>query len=214
MLFNAAHGLFTAHFHYRFTVDRRPTTVATLHRGRCVGRSKDLGDSGPPCQTDSLVIAAISAPKGRPFRRDRARAEALAKCMKRLGLNKDERKPLWAAYFAQIKGPVLRRCIGVITTCEVGHRHRVEAIRPRLEEATTASGRRVYAVPYPDDVFFPSARERCGFPADDGFACEKPTLERKHRYLYEVTLPVGRAARRRGAVSRANRTIVDDDIPF
>ena len=179
-------GQFTIHFHVpsRAALKRRnpPRIVsATLHRGVGCQRRDPSESGGYICGADSAAHAEITNPKTRPFRRDRGRAEALAKTMRRLGLNRPERTHLWRSYFALINGPLPRRCIGVVTTCREGHRHLIHFV--------------------PDSIF-PDHREFCGAAvkaseaSPAGQACGLATLAAKHRYLYAVDLPEGRRARR------------------
>lgn len=181
-------GAFVIHFHFPIDRGRRRPVVATLHRGPCVDRmTTGANELGLPCRADSPAVAEITNPKTRPFRRDRARAEALAKCMSRLGLNREERTVLWQAYFSQIHGPLARVCVAVETRCPVGHRHVVKAIH--------AGG---WANPSPKTtMLFPSAREFCAAKTDAGTACEQRTIEAKHRYIYRAFLPEGKLALRR-----------------
>lgn len=189
-------GLFTAHFHippasacspWRLGGDVKRVVAASLHRGAsCLRDPQGPGDPGG-CRADSGAWAEITCARRRPFRRDALRAAALAKCMGRLGLNKNERLHLWLAYFAQVN-VIPRRCVAVVTTCPAGHRHRVEAITPNTITGFGA-------------VYFGSAREFCGARVDFGHkACEQPTIEAKHRYLYAVDLPEGARAKRRRLV--------------
>lgn len=197
-------GLFTVHFWIRPPVDPvgqrwpRRMVVATLHRGACIDRvTAGVNAEGLPCGADSPAVAEITTAKRRPFRRDVARSEALAKAMLRLGLNKEERVHLWRSYFGQVNvSGVPRVCVGVETRCPAGHRHIVKAIGQLIWDKRFGGEQR---------ALFPSAREFCGYvvivgqpPA--GTVCEQPTIEAKHRYLYEVTLPPGRAERRRRAL--------------
>lgn len=205
-------GPFVAHFHIPPPIRtdygrgdwQRRYIVAALHRSTCAGRLRG-GMGEVDCQTDSAAVVKITAPTGRPFRRDRARAEALAKCMGRLGLNREERVHLWQAYFSVIHGPVPRVCVAVETRCPAGHRCVVPAIT-----GPTGEG------------YFGSAREFCSAQADHApmrrpLKCEQPTIESRHRYLYRAILPEGRRGRRQRQIEAAApkvkpSAIVDDDF--
>lgn len=193
-------GLFTAHFHLPRRVPYHPSyVVATLHRGGCIMRLDPVAD-GRLCAADSPAVVKITLPKRRPVRKATARTAALAKAMRRLGLNREERAHLWRAYFAQV-AVLPRRCVAVVTTCQNGHRVAVAGIGPF-------------------GTLFPSAREFCSFKLIDGRRCEWSTIEAKHRYLYVVDLPLGRRARRRRALEEIAAPIVvplpplDEDVPF
>ena len=199
--------------------DARHRVVASLHRGPCTARTEDV-----PCVADSMAVAEITRPAGRPFRWAAMRTQGLFKAMVRLGLSKDERRPLWGSYFAQINGPLPRKCVAVITTCLIGHRHRIEAIQP--DDASVKPWTRTEArlINHAGGVLFPSDREFCGhvltledMPKHRGLPgnlCGLATLTAKHRYLYTVALPEGKAAKRRAQAAHRPVDTSGDDVLY
>ena len=194
-------GHFTAHFdHQRFY------TRTSLHRGPCPKPAE--GKPRVECAADSKVTAKLSLParfqrdfekESRaaafaagaralgltieiprpPDARPTMRARGLAKCMRRLGLSREERTHLWQAYFSQV-AVLPRTPIAWVTTCEAGHKMLVACDSvPNLRLGP------------PITCYFKTGGE----PAGLGL-CGRPTLPIKNRALYTVELPKGRRQRK------------------
>ena len=173
--------------------DARHRVVASLHRGPCTARTEDV-----PCVADSMAVAEISRPAGRPVRLEAMRTQALFKAMLRLGLSKAERRGLWLSYFAQINGPLPRRWVAVILRCPDGHRQRLSW----LEDGPGKDAREI------------SVPGFCGERLEDGRSCELPPDRSKDRPLFTVTLPEGKAAKRLAADQRKPVGTSGDDVPY
>ena len=235
MILDTPVGLYTIHFHIpppsacepwvqprvfggTATADRKRVVTASLHRGGAEACHRDPQGPGDPggCRADSAVYAEITCARRRPFRRDVARAAALAKAMARFGLNREERTHLWRAYFSRINGPLPRRCVAVITICPAGHKNRVEGVPLDrvLHDPEGVSVENIWQGGA-EDVYFPSARDQCAATLGTGRACLEPTIQAKHRYLYSVDLPKGSRRRTKAPALDLTRVAAQpDDIPY